>query len=501
MPSKQGQYQEQKGVQIQKHTPQQLMLASLVELPIAGLEERVKKELYENDALEERGEPVDCINSGDGPEVQDKDAEDAGDEYLSEIPSVDFDDSMDDGDLPVYTGRTGEFREFSVSDSWTLIDDLTSQVGEYDLSETQREIISYLIGSLNDNGYIERELYSIVDELAFRMGVYTNESEVLDVLRVLQKFDPPGIGARNMQECLLIQIERKISGLESEESARRRRLELERRIVSEYQGALVKGDLERLHQKLGVSVAECEEALEGIRRLNPRPGMSLSESHSEHSQTVIPDFFIETDGEGNISLTVNGGYVPSLRVDKGFMHEYELKVGQVDQMSKREREAFLYRKQKVESAQMFIASLKQRRQTLYLVMNTIIEMQKDFFLTQDTSMLRPMSLRDVARRAKVDESTVSRVKSSKYALVDGHIYPLEQFFLRVRVNAEGVVVVGHQVVEALTEIFETEDKSNPYSDLQIVELLKERGLDIKHRTVTKYRNQMGVPIAKNRQVL
>lgn len=501
MPHKQGQYQEQLGVQIQRLAPQQLLLASLVELPIAGLEERVKKELYENDALEEKKETLDNVDTDEDFDSLGDDSETATDEYMTDVSLSDFDDSMDDGDLPVYVAGSAEQREFSVSDTWTLIDDLTSQIGEYDLTEHKKEIISYLIGSLNDNGFIDRELYAVVDELAFRMGIYTDEKEVAEVLRVLQRFDPPGIGARNIKECLLIQIERKITSLKPGDDTRRRRLELEYRIVAEFHELLVSNNFDRLKKELGVGTAEFDEAIDGIKRLNPRPGMSLSESNNEQMQTVIPDFIVETDGESEVSLSLNGGYVPALKVDESFLREYDTNVARVDKMSSREREAFLYRKQKVESAQMFIASLKQRRRTLYVVMKTIIELQKDFFLTQEPSTLCPVSLRDVAKRAGVDESTVSRVKSSKYALVDGRVYPLEYFFLRTRANAEGVVIVGHQIIKELTEIFDTEDKTNPYSDLQIVELLKERGFDIKHRTVTKYRNQMGVPVAKNRQKL
>ena len=504
MPSKQGQYQEQKGLQIQKYTPQQLLLANLVELPIAGLEERVKKELYDNDALDEVAEtPVASEAVGDfdtsGEDYGDGGIDDDGANVTNESSLDELNDSMDDGELPVYKGGYGEQREVAVSDSWSLIDDLTAQIGEYDLDEHQKSIVSYLIGSLNDNGFIDREPYSIVDELAFRMSIFTDESELLEMLKVLQKFDPPGIGARNLRECLLIQIDRKLESLKSGETGRRKRLELERRLISDYNISLVNNNLDKLHQKLGVTVAELNAAVEGIKSLNPRPGMSLSESHSEQSQTVIPDFIIETDSEGNISMTVNGGYVPSLKVDKGFLQEYDANLSRIDEMSQREREAFVYRKQKVESAQMFIEAVKQRHRTLYVTMKAIIDLQRDFFLTQDDTKLRPLVLRDVAKKTGLDESTVSRVKTSKYALVDGSAYSLEHFFLRTRANADGVTVVASQVEKVLAEIVASEDKAAPYSDEQLVERLRERGLNIKHRTVTKYRNQLGIPTAKLRR--
>ena len=254
MPSKQGQFQEQKGIQIQKYTPQQLLLANLVELPIAGLEERVKKELYENDALDEVTEtsvPSDAsgdFNTSDegyGDDGNDGEGANAANERsLDEL----F-DCMDDGELPVFKGGYSDQREVAVSDSWSLIADLMAQIGEYDLNEHQKSIVSYLIGSLNDNGFIDRELYSIVDELAFRMGINTDESELLEMLNVLQKFDPPGIGARDLRECLLIQIDRKLESLASGETGRRKRLELERRLISDYNISLVNNNLDKLHHK------------------------------------------------------------------------------------------------------------------------------------------------------------------------------------------------------------------------------------------------------------
>jgi RNA polymerase sigma-54 factor len=497
MPQKQGLHQEQLGVQIQKHLPQQVLLANLVELPVAGLEERVKKELYDNDALEESRQHADADGVADNEfgVSDDGQASDSADDYSADAA----DDCMDDGDLPVYAGGSGSSRDMVVADSGSLIDDLTAQIGEYDLDDHQRSILSYLVGSLNDNGFVDRELYSIADELAFRHGIFTSEEEVGEMLAVLQRFDPPGIGARNLKECLLIQIDRKISELDSSDYGRKALLELERRIVSDYHETLVRGNADSLPQKLEVSEAAVKLAVDGIRRLNPRPGMSLSESDSERSQTVVPDFVIETDGEGGISLSLNNGYVPSLKIDEEFLQEYDANLAKIGEMNKREREAFAYRKQKVESARMFIEAIRQRRRTLYTTMKAIIALQRDFFLTQDEAALRPMVLRDVAERTGLDESTVSRVKSSKYALVDGSVYPLDFFFMRTRANADGVVVVGRQVEKALMEIIDSEDKSAPYSDEQLVERLREKGMELKHRTVTKYRNKLGVPVAKNRR--
>jgi RNA polymerase sigma-54 factor len=321
------------------------------------------------------------------------------------------------------------------------------------------------------------------------------------VLKILQEFDPPGIGARNLRECLLIQINRQIRSTHSDDIIKLELLRLERQIVDECHDLLVNNNADKIAQRTGVSVMRANVAMEGIKRLNPRPGMALSESAADRSQTVVPDFIIETDGEGGISFTLNDGYVPALRVDKCFEREFLEGQERYAGMNQRERDAFAYRKQKVESARMFIDAIAMRRRTLYVTMKAIVELQREFFLTQDDTKIKPMILRDVAEKTNLDESTVSRVKSSKYALVDGHVYPLDHFFLRARVNSKGDLVFGHKVMQMIREIIDSEDKLAPYSDEKLVELLLEKGQDIKHRTVTKYRNQMGIPPARLRKKL
>lgn len=502
MASKQKQTQEQGYVQLQRLTPLQLLHSSLVELPVAGLEERVKRELYENDALEEGRASGDSASDeayGDdatGDEVY----ENGGDDGLS-ADRVDSDDAVGEDELPLYVNdRHGRgSSDFVIGDTDSLIDDLMTQVSEYDLTEHKKALLVYLIGSLNDNGFIDRELYRIEDELAFRMGIDTNEEELLDALKTLHQFDPPGIGARNLRECLLIQINRQISATHGDDIAKLELLKLERRIVEECHDLLVNNNAEKIAQRMGVSVVRANMAMDGIKRLNPRPGMALSESADDRSQTVVPDFIIETDSEGGITLMLNDGYVPALRIDKSFERGFLEGQERYEEMNQREREAFAYRKQKVEAAQMFIDAIAMRKRTLYVTMKAIVELQREFFLTQDDTKIKPMILRDVADKTKLDESTVSRVKSSKYAVVDGHVYPLEHFFMRVRANSKGDLVYGHQVMQMIREIIDSEDKQVPYSDEKLVELLLAKGQDIKHRTVTKYRNQMGIPPARLRR--
>ena len=505
MASGQKQTQEQGNVQLQRLTPLQLLHAGLVELPVAGLEERVKRELYENDALEEGRDVAD--NSSDDVLFGDDSAGDGdfdagGDDVLS-VDGIDSDYAAGDDELPVYVSNSSGrgSSDFVIGDTDSLIDDLMQQVSEYDLTDHKKAILTYLIGSLNDNGFMDRDLYSVEAELGYKMGVDTDEEEILEVLKILQEFDPPGIGARNLRECLLIQINRQIRSTHSDDIVKLELLRLERQIVDECHDLLVNNNADKIAQRTGVSVMRANVAMEGIKRLNPRPGMALSESASDRSQTVVPDFIIETDGEGGISFTLNDGYVPALRVDKCFEREFLEGQERYAGMNQRERDAFAYRKQKVESARMFIDAIAMRRRTLYVTMKAIVELQREFFLTQDDTKIKPMILRDVAEKTNLDESTVSRVKSSKYALVDGHVYPLDHFFLRARVNSKGDLVFGHKVMQMIREIIDSEDKLAPYSDEKLVELLLEKGQDIKHRTVTKYRNQMGIPPARLRKKL
>ncbi len=486
MPQRQGTHQEQSAIQIQKLSPQQILLSNLVELPIAGLEERVKKELYENDALEEGG-------------MQDNE-EGEGAFPMEEADSGNTEEIYDEDDLPVYQAAHTD-NSNTISDSKSLIDDLTAQMAEYNLTEHEKTLLAYLIGSLNDNGFIDRDMSTLVDELAFRLGIDTDNEEMEKMLRVLQSFDPAGIGARNLQECLLIQIDRQIKEKTIDEIAEINLLQLERRIVEKHHDALVHNNVEYLSKRLNIRAGRINSALRGIRKLNPRPGRALSESDNDRSQTIIPDFIVETDSEGNVNFTLNNGYVPTLHISKEYEREYNAEKEKQVWANQRERDAFNYRRQKVESARMFIEGIRQRKYTLYVTMKAIIKLQKEFFLTQDNLKLKPMILRDVAQMTNLDESTISRVKSSKYALVDGHMYSLEHFFLRVRTNANGDTVMMHKVEQLLKDIIDSEDKSAPYSDEQLTELLAEKGETIKHRTVTKYRNKLGIPTAKMRKKL
>lgn len=505
----QGQIQLQHEVQIQKLSPQQFLLAKLIELPLTDLEQRVRDEVYENIALEEGRDSAD-----ETEEVQDPDLE-ASDEFS---PDEGNDDSTseteglstyDDDDLPTYTNSSGREPEVEIpiGNTRSFIEDLHAQIADYDVDEHQRLLIDYLIGSLDDRGYIDRPLRNIADDLLFNHNIDTNEQELEQALHTLQLFDPIGIGARNLQECLLLQIRHQQQNLNAEEpkdpktlASRQALLQLEYDIINEHFPLFEHNDVDKLVIVLRVSPERLRRAFEGISRLNPTPGRSLHEAADDRAQTIIPDFIVETDRESNINFSLNNGEIPALHVSRDYLDQLKQYQRQnPSQLSRSQRDAFVYTKQKVESAQMFISAIRQRQHTMIITMRAIIEAQRPFLLTQDEQLLKPLRLTDVAERTGLNISTISRVISGKYALLDGVLYPLKNFFLRTKANAEGKAVLRTRIYPMLQEIIGAEDKNEPLSDAQISELMTRRGEAISRRTVAKYRDAMGIPVAALRK--
>lgn len=516
MAHKQGLYQTQTESQIQKLSPQQLMLVKLIELPVSDLEERIKNEVIDNVALEEgRGlfteeakdrEPdIETAASADNEVRTDEDSE-----YSFEGADMEYGNYSSPDDIPSYLAnrRENEGSEIPIGDTHSFIEELKEQISEYDITEHERTLVEYLIGSLDNNGFIDRPLPNLVDELLFNHNIETNEKEIEDALHILQQFEPAGIGARNLRECLLIQIEHMLKGKEPLTEKKRWILKIGKEIISkEYETWARIADnpediTERvtkpLSEELGVSCKDIAEAIGVIGKLNPHPGRSLYESSDDRVQTIIPDFIIETDSDGNITFSLNEGELPELHVSQEYTKQLDDYMKRGNKMSRSEREAFAYTRQKVDAARMFIESIKQRQQTLYVTMKVIIDLQRDFFLTQDEETLHPMVLRDVAEKAKLDISTISRVSNSKYAMINGRIYPLKHFFMRTRANAGGEEIQARKVNQLIISIIESEDKTKPYSDEQLMEMLKAKGLNISRRTVAKYRDGIGIPTAKKR---
>lgn len=507
--------------QVQRLSPQQYLVSKLVELPLTDLEQRVRDELYENVALEEgRGDSsaTDTDTPGE-TEPQDEDGETQEADELDALDTPDSPDSpdaldpLDSDDLPIYTPGTsgGQDTEIPIGDTRSFIEDLEAQIGDFDVDEEQRTLIEYLIGSLDDRGFIDRPLANIADDLLFRHNIRTDEAALQQALHTLQQFEPAGIGARNLRECLLLQINRQLADMEegdtvtheddspSERESRRSLLLLERRVLAEQFDLFERNETERLAAALGIPLSSLRTAIAAIARLNPHPGRSLHEAADDRVQTIVPDFIVDTDHENSISLTLNHGEVPALRVSADYLEQLKHYQSRQGKLSRPERDAYIYTKQKVEAAQLFVSAIRQRQQTLTSTMHAIIALQRKFFLTQDEGTLRPMRLRDVAERTGLNLSTVSRVVNSKYVLLDGILYALKFFFLRTKQNAEGDEINRMDVFPLMRKLIDQEDKRNPLSDSQLSKLLGQHGQVISRRTVAKYRNEMKIPAANLRK--
>jgi len=495
------QIQTQKTEQQLRLSQQQLQAVRLLEMPIAEFEQQVKKELVDNPALEE-GAPEERDNVGES--VDELGNNDTGIDPYSDMDNENIANlSMySDDDLPVYTSGSGvtERNELPLGDSGSFIEYLESQMMNYDLSEEEEKMLRYLIGSLDNRGFIDRSIATITDELAFKEYLYVSEQEVERVLHILQSFDPAGIGARSTQECLLLQIDRQLDNEEKTVSdLKKRSLLLEREIIAHHYDLFINKNKERLKNKLGISSIQVDALFEEIRKLNVNPGFALSESTADRVQTQIPDFIVETDPEGNVEMRLNGGEVPRLHVSGDYIHQLRVLQSRPSKLTRSEKEGMAYTRQKIEAAQMFIESVKQRRRTLYETMKAIIDLQRTFILTKDEDDKVRLVLEDVAKRSGYDVSTISRVCNSKCALLDGRIYPLSEFFKLTRKNAVGEEIDGRRVREMLQELVDTEDKMNPYSDDRLVELMKQKGVTLARRTVAKYRAEMGIPAVNSRR--
>ncbi len=495
------QIQTQKTEQQLRLSQQQLQAVRLLEMPIAEFEQQVKKELVDNPALEE-GVPEERDNVGES--VDELGNNDTGIDPYSDMDNENIANlSMySDDDLPVYTSGSGvtERNELPLGDSGSFIEYLESQMMNYDLSEEEEKMLRYLIGSLDNRGFIDRSIATITDELAFKEYLYVSEQEVERVLHILQSFDPAGIGARSTQECLLLQIDRQLDNEEKTVSDLKKRiLLLEREIIAHHYDLFINKNKERLKNKLGISSIQVDALFEEIRKLNVNPGFALSESTADRVQTQIPDFIVETDPEGNVEMRLNGGEVPRLHVSGDYIHQLRVLQSRPSKLTRSEKEGMAYTRQKIEAAQMFIESVKQRRRTLYETMKAIIDLQRTFILTKDEDDKVRLVLEDVAKRSGYDVSTISRVCNSKCALLDGRIYPLSEFFKLTRKNAVGEEIDGRRVREMLQELVDTEDKMNPYSDDRLVELMKQKGVTLARRTVAKYRAEMGIPAVNSRR--
>lgn len=473
--------QTQTQTQTQTLSPRQVLIARLLELTTLELEDRVRSEVIENPALD-AVEP-----ESDGMES----ALPADDEYQGfEFNSAD--DYRTADDVPDYNGweyrSQGETAEdIPVSADTSFGETLLEQLGELSLSNEEQAIGEYLIGSLEDDGLLHKTLSEIEDELSIYYGI-TADADVLErILGMIQGFDPPGIGARSLQECLLLQLERDDSG---------RDLSLHKRIVGEFYNDFTKRHWDVLPEKLGVDRQRCMDAISDITRLNPRPGASLAESLGFNRQQIIPDFTVDIQGDG-INVSLNNMHVPELRVSDEYqtMLDEQLKSGTPEHKA-----AAQFLKQKIESAKGFIDAVKQREQTLMSTMNAIVKFQRAFLLSGgDEAQLKPMILEDIAKCTGYDISTVSRVSNSKYVQLPWGVFPLKYFFSDGVAMSDGGERSVRDLLRCLSELVDNEDKNNPLTDTELMEKLKEQGFTMARRTVAKYREQLGIPVARLRK--
>jgi RNA polymerase sigma-54 factor len=469
------QSQTQQQALTQSLSPQQVLFARLLELTTVEVEERVRGEVMDNPALE-AVEPESLSDAAALP---------GGDEAVSSL-----DDYRSDDDVPPYYGwdyRSDSAPDIPVSDAQSFGDTLLEQLNELLLSPQEQLIGEYLIGSLEDDGLLRKPLSEIEDELLLYSSIAPSEQEIEDVLKKIQAFEPAGIAARSLQECLMLQLQRNGS---------QRDLSLHKRIISDYYEDFTKKHWDALPEKLSVSREECREAIADIARLNPRPGASLVESIGLSRQQIVPDFNIEVQGD-EVSVSLNNQYVPDLRVS----NEYEnMLVEQSRSGSSEHRAAAQFLKQKIDAAKGFIAAVKQREETLVCTMQAIVSAQKAFFVGGgDEALLVPMILEDIAARTGYDVSTISRVSNSKYAQLPWGIYPLKFFLSDGVATADGGERSVRELYAALQELVDGEDKAAPLTDEDIMERLRAQGFSLARRTVAKYREHLHIPVARLRK--
>lgn len=485
------QAQQQAQQQVQTLSPQQILAVKLLELPAVELEDRVRAELLENPALEEGKEeqPGDGEPAGDGEEEGDT-GYDALDDYLNEDEIPDY--KLQENNR----SRDRQPEEIPFSDATSFYESLQEQLGEQDLSERQRKLAEYLIGSLDDDGLLRKPLGSISDELAIYAGVEAPASELEQALKIIQGFDPPGLGARDLQECLLIQIRRKKAGQGGKAGEL---LPVEEAIVSGCYGEFTRKHWDKIRQKLGLDEDTLQRAVREVCKLNPRPGASMGEAIGKSMQQIVPDFLAETYDDGTVSLSLNNHDIPELRMSRSFREMAEEHARNKANQTKESKEAMMFLKQKMDAAQGFIDAIKQRQSTLLATMQGIVDLQRPFFLEGDESLLRPMILKDVAARTGLNISTISRVSNGKYVQTNFGIYPLKFFFSDGYVTGSGEEMSARKIRKALKEIVDGEDKKNPYTDDELAEQMNAKGCPIARRTVVKYRQQLNIPVARLRK--
>ncbi|MDP4222422.1 MAG: RNA polymerase factor sigma-54 [Bacteroidota bacterium] len=475
---------------LQKLSPQQIQMIKLLEVPTLQIEQRIKKELEENPALEE------------GPEEEEDEIrnEEIDDEQLDEKDrdqeEFTLDDYIEEDEIPEYRLQTNNYSKedekkseipFSVGSSFHEY--LESQLSLRDLTDKQKILGEYILGNIDEDGYLRRELINIVDDLAFLQNVTTTEQELEEVLTVIQDLDPPGVGARSLRECLLIQLAIK--------DRTQPAIKIAYTVIDLYFDEFSKRHYDKITARMGITEDELKTAIEEILKLNPKPGSLFSDSFTKTSQPIIPDFILDLTEDG-FDLHLNSRNLPELRLSSAYnemLQSYIKEKGQKKEM----KEAIMFVKQKIDSAKWFIDAIRQRQNTLLLTMNAILEYQQEYFVDGDETKLKPMILKDVAEMTGLDISTVSRVANSKYIQTHFGILPLKFFFSEGLQTDSGEEVSTREIKRILQDCIENEEKRRPLTDERLTEILQDKGYQIARRTVAKYREQLNIPVARLRR--
>lgn len=471
----------------QKLSPQQIQFIKLLQVPTAELENRIEEELEINPALEE--------GSADDADQKDEDAPEAEQTESTEADAeVDIKDYLQDDDYSGYKSQSDgddeEERDLPIPMASSLHESLISQLGFLGLDDRQFAIGKQLVGSIESDGYIRRDMEAIANDLAFSLNIETTPEELDQILKKIQGFDPPGIAARSLQECLLLQLERMDDGQDVD-------VIVAKRIIKECYEEFTKKHFAKILKKLDLDDEEyIKDAIDLIVKLNPKPGGEVA-SGMVKNQYVIPDFIL-SNNNGKLDLSLNSKNAPELRISRSYTDMFKA-YDKSDKKDKKLKDAVTFVKQKLDSAKWFIDAIKQRQHTLIRTMQAIIDFQYDYFLEGDETKLRPMILKDIAERISMDISTVSRVASSKSIQTDFGIFPLKYFFSEGISTDSGEEVSSREVKQIIKELIEAEDKNKPYSDEKIEEILNQKGYNIARRTVAKYREQLNIPVARLRK--
>lgn len=469
----------------QRLSPQQIQLMKLLQVPTMELDQRIKQEIEENPALEEGAEK----DEDDFDENEDIDQDET-----SEEEDFNIDDYLSDDDgyktQVNNTSKDDEEKVIPLSGDQSFQERITVQMHLLDLDDRDFTIADIIVGNLDESGYLNREMEALVDDLAFSANITATEEEVEEILKMIQELDPAGIGARDLRECLLLQIDRKQDGNITRYTAKK--------ILEEYFEEFTKKHYQKIIKKLEISDNDLKEAIAEIVKLNPKPGGSMKESGGNYQQ-IIPDFAI-VENDGVLQLTINGRNAPELKVSNQYKNMLKT-YAEGAKSSKSNKEAFTFVKQKLDGAKWFIDAIKQRQNTLFMTMNAIMNYQKAYFLSGDETQLRPMILKDIAEIVDMDISTISRVANSKYVQTSSGIISLKYFFSESLSTDSGEEVSTREVKKILSEAIDNEEKRKPLTDEKLANLLKDKGYNIARRTVAKYREQLNIPVARLRKEL